>query len=623
MFNRGSLFVVILIAAFVAPYFLMNPRSNLTGHSSGQGSREAWWGSLHTEAPGATATPVPGSNWPGSQFQGSHSPARESLNRFPQGSPYDAQSGIFPNEQFRPNHNGGFVPSPGNSQFLPQTGLPNSPARNFMNQPGAIPTGPEQLLPNQPSFSPVPQGYVPPSSSVTALPGQTADPDGWVTVRTFPPGVTPDAGDIPPLVDSQGMTTQAIPSQAIPPQVTGPVDGLPPGLVPQLPDFHLQPGQPAMPWQQVPSLSPQFHGSVPSPAAMHQGNPAVGATGPQNFAGSPTQTNGNLPPGEQPPQRSLTSIDQVFEFSKGPDWMFGNFPRVSSQTVDSGLTGLRVAMVSGTQLDDLAGSLTYYFDPNQQLRRIGFMGNSGDPERLVTFLTGQYGFQPEPEFGAGLFARRENGQVASALRLRQAQIVRQSQPRNRYQVQLELNQPGAGGTLSPEFQAILAEDQRIIAQRSPLPQNTIDSMTPMPQSSPQIPAQANVPADPQPLTQEGPANPATPSFQVAPSQAPNGNSGQGIANIENRPGGLPSAPATVPQPMPPNVNNPISDYPNHPDATGSPAPLPPRPSLSPADSLSSPFQTRERLPSPLRRAIPPQFQNTQEPPGVEPPLHKG
>ena len=45
------------------------------------------------------------------------------------------------------------------------------------------------------------------------------------------------------------------------------------------------------------------------------------------------------------------------------------WPRVTT-VPQFALAGLRVPLVTGTQIDDLAGSLTYYFDRTDQVQRI-------------------------------------------------------------------------------------------------------------------------------------------------------------------------------------------------------------------------------------------------------------
>ena len=108
---------------------------------------------------------------------------------------------------------------------------------------------------------------------------------------------------------------------------------------------------------------------------------------------------------------------------------------------DSNLEGLRVALVTGSQTDDVAGSLTYYFDKQHAVQRITLHGTTGDPRRLVQFVTETYKLTPQPTLDAGLYVAHWNGQPTSALRVFHAPIVRADQSLSRYEVQLEINRP--------------------------------------------------------------------------------------------------------------------------------------------------------------------------------------
>ncbi len=127
----------------------------------------------------------------------------------------------------------------------------------------------------------------------------------------------------------------------------------------------------------------------------------------------------------------------------------------------SGLTleGLRVPLVTGTQTDDLAGSLTYYFDKQQRVRRITFHGYTGDEHELVELVAGQFGLRREPTLGAGLYLAKWNGRPTSVLRVANAPIVRASQPRSRLQIVLEINRPDMQYELSSEAEQLLAADK--------------------------------------------------------------------------------------------------------------------------------------------------------------------
>jgi len=79
-----------------------------------------------------------------------------------------------------------------------------------------------------------------------------------------------------------------------------------------------------------------------------------------------------------------TPIEQVFRFDLTPQWVASRWPRVSTVAgSDPDQLGMRVVLVTGTRPDDIAGSLSYFFDRHHQLQRITFSGSTRDPRRLL------------------------------------------------------------------------------------------------------------------------------------------------------------------------------------------------------------------------------------------------
>lgn len=152
-------------------------------------------------------------------------------------------------------------------------------------------------------------------------------------------------------------------------------------------------------------------------------------------------------------------IDQLFRFDVTPKWVVDNWPRVTTGLIDGELEGMRVTLVTGTSISDLAGSLTYYFDRQLQVERIVFHGDTGDPRPLVTFATRYYQLQPEPATGGWLFATRWNNHPTNVLHVQHAPIVRANNPRGRMKVDFELNRPGAPFGLSSGSQKMLRQAQ--------------------------------------------------------------------------------------------------------------------------------------------------------------------
>ncbi len=174
-------------------------------------------------------------------------------------------------------------------------------------------------------------------------------------------------------------------------------------------------------------------------------------------------TNGGLPPFDASRAQfagiPVSDFSEVFRFDITPEWIFTRWSRVSTVTADQSLKGFRVAMVTGARVDDLAGVATYYFGRHGALQRLTFEGRTGDTRRLTAFLTQNYGFQAEPNLGAGMYLVRWNAKPMSGLRIDYAPVVRADAPHERYRLKLEINRPDYGYVMSDEFQQILSRDQ--------------------------------------------------------------------------------------------------------------------------------------------------------------------
>jgi hypothetical protein len=136
-------------------------------------------------------------------------------------------------------------------------------------------------------------------------------------------------------------------------------------------------------------------------------------------------------------------LAEVIQFNASPGWVLQRWPRVTAGLAELDLQGYRVPLVTGTGQDDLAGSLTYYFDRSQKAARIDFQGTTGDPRKLIALVTNQYHFEPQASNDPGLllYQVKWNGKPQSELRIRPARVVRADQPYARYEVQLAMKRP--------------------------------------------------------------------------------------------------------------------------------------------------------------------------------------
>jgi len=163
---------------------------------------------------------------------------------------------------------------------------------------------------------------------------------------------------------------------------------------------------------------------------------------PAGKGGTATAVAGKLPPVEGPEVRSLA---EVFRFDVSPAWVLARWPQVPTGLAQLQYQGYRVPLVTGTAPDDLAGSLTYYFNAHQQVERIVFRGTTGDARKLVALLVQRYRFVRRLTNDPGIFlyeSVQADGKTKSVLWIRSADIVRADDPNHRFQVDLTLQRPG-------------------------------------------------------------------------------------------------------------------------------------------------------------------------------------
>ena len=136
-------------------------------------------------------------------------------------------------------------------------------------------------------------------------------------------------------------------------------------------------------------------------------------------------------------------LADVFRWDITTSWVLGHWPRVSAGLADVELQGYRVPLVTGTSTDDLAGSLTYYFNKRQRLQRITFFGTTGDSRRLVALMATKFGFVRELHDDPSLFLYRVRSgrKVVSELRIKPASIIRADAPCSRFDVALLIERP--------------------------------------------------------------------------------------------------------------------------------------------------------------------------------------
>jgi hypothetical protein len=144
------------------------------------------------------------------------------------------------------------------------------------------------------------------------------------------------------------------------------------------------------------------------------------------------------------------SLAEVLRFDLPREWVYRNWARKSTGLGDPELFGVRVALVTGTGLSDLAGSLTYYFNQQGGVQHISFRGRTADTTPLVEFLVNTYKFERvEAPAGDQLYQIRRSGRVQSELRTYPEPVLWTTAPHGSIAVELELERPGSIRYLPP------------------------------------------------------------------------------------------------------------------------------------------------------------------------------
>lgn len=148
----------------------------------------------------------------------------------------------------------------------------------------------------------------------------------------------------------------------------------------------------------------------------------------------------------------IIPIEEMVRFDRNPNWIINSWSRVDTIQSAPPFFGYRVAALTGSQKDDLAGVLTYYFD-ERQMRQITFIGKTGDYSKILTFLQRYFGMvRLEKESTANQYVyeatlREENSRKKSQnipksrLLIRPTQTFLAEDPNGRFEIEFQLNSP--------------------------------------------------------------------------------------------------------------------------------------------------------------------------------------
>jgi hypothetical protein len=136
----------------------------------------------------------------------------------------------------------------------------------------------------------------------------------------------------------------------------------------------------------------------------------------------------------------IVGLSEAIRFDVATAWLFQRWPRVTAGLPEGELQGYRVPLISGTREDDVAGSLTYYFNARQVCQKITLVGSTGDTRKITAEIVGRFGLRRQTISDAGLhlYQTRWNGKPVSELKIKTAPVVKSSQPFARYQIDLVL-----------------------------------------------------------------------------------------------------------------------------------------------------------------------------------------
>jgi len=171
---------------------------------------------------------------------------------------------------------------------------------------------------------------------------------------------------------------------------------------------------------------------------------------------SETQLRPDAPPLVGEP---VAQLEEVIRFDISPEWVYNRWSRVTTNLSEIQYEGLRVPLVTGTKVGDVAGSLTYYFDAKQQVQRITLEGMTGDSTQLVQLVTQVYEFEQEDALGGSVFTTKWNGKPTGALVVKRSPIIRAEARDSQLQVMLEINRPNRKYSLSSRMAQVLKQQK--------------------------------------------------------------------------------------------------------------------------------------------------------------------
>jgi hypothetical protein len=171
-----------------------------------------------------------------------------------------------------------------------------------------------------------------------------------------------------------------------------------------------------------------------------------------NFTGlgAPSDVGSTPSTGSRKGNAEIYPLADVLRSDITTEWVYSHWNRKSAGLADPGMFGIRVPLITGTSLGDLAGSLSYYFNSQSRLQRISLRGRTGDPTQIINLVVQRFGFRPQPPKipGEQLYQVIHHEKVKSELRIRPEPVLLASSPHKSYSVVLELENPASNRYLA-------------------------------------------------------------------------------------------------------------------------------------------------------------------------------
>lgn len=172
---------------------------------------------------------------------------------------------------------------------------------------------------------------------------------------------------------------------------------------------------------------------------------------------APSVPNDTLPHNGSPVYRSpaplegaVTSISDALRLDVNPQWVYARWARKSTGLADPELFGVRAPLVTGQQMTDLAGAVSYYFDREGVAQRIRFHGRTADTTHVVALAVQRFGMRKvEGAPGEQLYQRVTRRGIESQLRTRPEAVLWGTSPHSSFVVDLEVNRSGSGRFVEP------------------------------------------------------------------------------------------------------------------------------------------------------------------------------